>query len=161
MLTAPMLLMTLSDRLAEDLKKAMRAQDAVRVSTIRLARAAIQNATIERGRPLGDEEIVELLSREIKRRREAIEAFTKGGRDDLVRKESLELAILIEYLPTQLSDAELRALIADVITQLRAKDGKDVGRVMAAVMPKVKGRADGGAVSRLVRELLAGETGAR
>lgn len=153
--------MTLADRLSDDLKKAMRAQDAVRVSTLRLARAAIQNATIERGRPLTDEETVDLLAREIKRRREAIDAFTKGGRDDLAHRESLELAILMEYLPAQLGDAELRALIAGVITELRAKDGKDVGRVMAAVMPRVKGRADGGVVSRLVRELLAGEAGPR
>jgi uncharacterized protein len=148
-------MMTLTDRLAEDLKKAMRAQDVVRVSTIRLVRAAIQNATIERGRPLTDAEVVELLGREIKRRREAIDAFTKGGRDDLVRKESLELAILTEYLPPQLSEDELRALITEVAKQLQVKDSKDAGRVMAAVMPRVKGRADGSLVGRLVNQHLS------
>lgn len=146
--------MTLADRLAEDLKKAMLAGDALRVSTIRLARAAIHNLTIERGRALTDEEVIEVLGREMKRRREAIEAFTKGGRDDLVRKESLELAILAEYAPAPLSPEELRTLVAAAIAQVQAKDARDTGRVMAVVMPRVKGRADGALVSQLVRELL-------
>lgn len=146
--------MTLADRLAEDLKKAMLAGDALRVSTIRLARAAIHNLTIERGRALTDDEVIEVLGREMKRRREAIEAFTKGGRDDLVRKESLELAILAEYAPAPLSSEELRTLVAAAIAQVQAKDARDTGRVMAVVMPKVKGRADGALVSQLVRELL-------
>ncbi len=146
--------MTLADRLAEDLGKALRAGDSLRVSTIRLARASMQNAAIERGRDLTDEEVVEILGREMKRRREAIEAFAKGGRDDLVRKETLELAILAEYVPAPLSPADLRAMVAEAITQVQAKDVRDMGRVMAAVMPKVKGRADGAAVNQLVRELL-------
>jgi uncharacterized protein YqeY len=147
-------LMTLADRLEADLKKAMRAGDAVRVSTIRLARAAIHNLAIERGRPPTDEEIVEVLRHEMKRRREAIEAYTKGRRDDLVRKESLELAILTEYVPAPLSTDELQRIVVDAIAQVEAKEPRDVGRVMAVVMPKVKGRADGNAVSQLVRELL-------
>ncbi len=146
--------MTLADRLAEDLKKAMRAGNALRVSTIRLARAAVHNLTIERGRALTDDEVIEVLGREMKRRREAIDAFTKGGRDDLVRKESLELAILAEYAPAPLSPEELRALVAAAVAQVQAKDARDIGRVMAVVMPKVKGRADGARVSQLVRELL-------
>jgi uncharacterized protein YqeY len=146
--------MTLADRLHEDLKKAMRAGDTLRVSTIRLARAAIHNLTIERGRPPTDDEVVEVLQREMKRRREAIEAYTKGRRDDLVRKESLELAILTEYVPAPLSGDELRVVVADAIAQVQAKDARDIGRVMAAVMPKVKGRADGGAVNQVVRDLL-------
>jgi len=144
----------LTDRLAEDLKKAMLAGDALRVSTIRLARAAIHNAAIERGRALTDDEVIEVLGREMKRRREAIEAFTKGGRDDLVRKESLELAILAEYTPAPLSREELHTVVAETIAQLGARDARDVGRVMSAVMPKVKGRADGAQVHQLVRELL-------
>lgn len=146
--------MTLADRLDADLKKAMRAGDAIRVSTIRLARAAIHNLAIERGRPPTDEEIVEVLSHEMKRRREAIEAYTKGRRDDLIRKESLELAILTEYLPPPLSADELRRIVGDAIAQVQAKEPRDVGRVMAVVMPKVKGRADGNTVSQLVRDLL-------
>lgn len=148
--------MTLADRLQEDLRKALRAGDALRVSTIRLARAAIHNAEIERGRALTDDEIQEILAREMKHRREAIDAYTKGGRDDLVQKESLELAILAEYLPAPLTETELRAVVAETITALQARDGRDVGRAMAAIMPQVKGRADGGVVNRLVRELLTG-----
>lgn len=150
--------MTLAERLKTDLDRALRAGDALRVSTIRLARAAIHNAEIERGRPLSDEEIYEILGREVKRRREAIEAFTKGNRDDLVKKESLELAVLTEYLPVALSEDELRTVIADAVGEVKAKDARDVGRVMAVVMPKVKGRADGKVVDRLVRTLLARPT---
>ena len=148
--------MTLAERLKTDLDRALRAGDALRVSTIRLARAAIHNAEIERGRVLSDEEIYEILGREVKRRREAIEAFTKGNRDDLVKKELLELAVLTEYLPVALSEDDLRTVIADAVSEVKAKDARDVGRVMAVVMPKVKGRADGKVVDRLVRTLLAG-----
>jgi len=132
----------------------MLARDALRVSTIRLARAAMQNAAIERGRDLTDEEVIEVLHREIRRRREAIEAYEKGGRDDLVRKETLELAILTEYVPAPLSPDELRAIVMDAIAQAKANDARDLGRVMALVMPKVKGRADGSAVNQMVRALL-------
>lgn len=147
--------MTLAERLAGDLRKAMLAGDALRVSTIRLVRAAMQNATIERGRDLTDEEIIEVLGREMKRRREAIEAFEKGGREDLVRKETLELAILTEYVPAPLSPDELRAIVSDAIARSNAKDVRDMGRVMALVMPKVRGRAAGSVVNQMVRALLS------
>lgn len=124
------------------------------MSTIRLARAAIHNAEIERGRPLTDPEVEAIVAREITRRREAIEAYGRGGRDDLVQKETLELAILSEYLPPQLSEAELRAIVAQAVAEIGAQGPQDIGRVMRAVMPKVKGQADGGLVSRLVREAL-------
>jgi len=124
------------------------------VSTIRLARAAIHNAVIERGRDLTDPEIEDIIGREIKRRREAIDAYAQGGRDDLARKESLELAILSEYLPPPLSEAEVRALVDEAVAYTGAKGPKDMGRVMGVLMPKVKSRADGALVSRLVREAL-------
>lgn len=146
--------MILTDRLYADLQQAVRGRDALRVSTIRLARAAIHNAEIERGRALSEEEIIEILGREVKRRREAIDAYTKGNRDDLVKKESLEMAILTEYLPASVSDEELREIIANAISDVKAKDLRDLGRVMAAVMPKVKGRAEGKTVDQLVRSLL-------
>lgn len=151
--------MTLEDRLQEDLYRALRAGDSVRVSTIRLARAAIHNAQIERGRPLTDDEIQEVLGREAKRRREAIEMFAKGGRDDLVSKESLELAILTQYLPEGMTEDELRTIVADAIAQVGAKDRRDIGRVMGVVMPKVKGRAEGQAVNRIVQEMLSERAG--
>ncbi len=148
--------MTLANRLYTDLHQAMRGGDTIRVSTIRLARAAIHNTEIERGRPLSDDEITEVLGREVKHRREAIDAYTKGKREDLVKKESLELAVLTEYLPVPLTEGELRTIIATAVSEVQAKDARDVGRVMAVVMPKVKGRVDGKAVDRLVRALLGG-----
>lgn len=152
--------MPLATRLQSDLQRALRAGDTLRVSTIRLARAAIHNAEIERGRPLSDEEIHEVLAREVKRRREAIDAFTKGNRDDLVKKESLELAILTEYLPLPLNAAELRTIITEAIAAVQAKDARDIGRVMGVVMPKVKGRAEGKVVDQLVRAALVGSVAA-
>lgn len=132
----------------------MRARDALRVSTLRMARAAVQNAAIERGRDLTDPEVEEVIAREIKRRREAIDAYTRAGRDDLAQKESLELAILSEYLPPPLSEAELRALVREAVAQTNAAGPQDLGRVMGVVMPKVRARADGALVQRLVREAL-------
>lgn len=144
----------LAERLDQDLKTALRAGDAIRVSTIRLARASIHNAEIERGRPLSDDEIHDVLAKEAKRRREAIEMFTKGRRDDLVAKESLELAILTEYLPASLSAEELRSIVGQAIAQVQAKGRKDAGKVMGIVMPRVKGRADGQTVNKIVQEML-------
>lgn len=146
--------MPLAQRLEEDLKTSLRAGNAIRVSTIRLARAAIHNTEIERGRPLTDDEIRDVLSKEAKRRREAIEMFARGRRDDLVAKESLELAILTEYLPAALSAEELRAVVAAAIAQVQAKDRRDIGKVMGVVMPQVKGKADGQTVNRIVQEML-------
>lgn len=146
--------MGLADRLQEDLHRALRAGDSLRVSTIRLARAAIHNAEIEAGRPLTDAEVEGILGREMKRRREAIEAYTRAAREDLARKEGLELAVLADYLPPQLGEAELRALVRDAVASVGARGPQDMGKVMGVVMPKVKGRADGGLVNRLVREAL-------
>jgi uncharacterized protein YqeY len=146
--------MGLADRLQQDLHRALRAGDSLRVSTIRLARAAIHNAEIEAGRLLTDAEVEGILGREMKRRREAIEAYTRAAREDLARKEGLELAVLAEYLPPPLSEADLRALVRDAVASVGAHGPQDLGRVMGVVMPKVKGRADGGLVNRLVREAL-------
>jgi len=146
--------MALAQRLEQDLKTALRAGDAVRVSTIRLARAAIHNEEIERGRQLSDDEIRVVLSKEAKRRREAIEMFERGRRDDLVAKESLELAIITEYLPAAMSPEELRKIVVEGIAEVRATARKDTGKVMAFVMPRVAGRADGQTVNRIVQEML-------
>lgn len=146
--------MALAQRLEQDLKTALRAGDAVRVSTIRLARAAIHNEEIEHGRQLSDDEIRVVLRKEAKRRREAIEMFERGRRDDLVAKESLELAIITEYLPAAMSPEELRKIVAEGIAEVRATARKDTGKVMAFVMPRVAGRADGQTVNRIVQEML-------
>ena len=148
--------MTIAQRLDADLKEALRARDAIRTSTIRLARAAIKNAEIERQRPLTDDETIAVLQHEVKRRREAIEGFTRGGRDDLVQKEQLEMAILLGYLPAPLEEAELRRLVAEVASAAGATSERDFGRVMGQVMRKVAGRAEGKTVERIVREALRG-----
>lgn len=134
----------------------MRAGDALRVATIRLARAAIQNAEIEKRRPLTEDELQDILQHQVKRRREAIEGFQRGGREDLARKESLEMAILLGYLPPPFGEDDLRRIIAEAVAGLGTASPRDTGRVMAAVMPKVRGRAEGATVNRLVREALGG-----
>jgi uncharacterized protein YqeY len=144
----------LRTQLEQDLRDAMRAGDALRVSTIRLALASLKNTEIEKRRDLSEEEVQEVLQREVKRRREAIEAFRGGGRDELAEKESLEMAILLGYLPQPLTEEELRRMVDEAIGQARASSPRDMGRVMSAVMPRVKGRADGNTVSRIVRERL-------
>ncbi len=148
--------MTIASRLEADLKDAVRARDAVRTSTIRLARAAFQNAEIDRRRPLTDAEGIEVLQREVKRRREAIEGFERGGRVDLVQKEQLEMAILLGYLPTALPPEELQRMVAEVIREVGATSERDFGRVMGQVMRRVAGRAEGRAVEQVVRETLRG-----
>jgi uncharacterized protein YqeY len=146
----------LDRQLDEDLRQAMRAGDALRVATIRLARAAIQNAEIEKRRPLTEDELQDILQHQVKRRREAIEGFQRGGREDLARKESLEMAILLGYLPPPFGEDDLRRIIAEAVAGLGAASPRDTGRVMATVMPKVRGRAEGATVNRLVREALGG-----
>jgi uncharacterized protein YqeY len=148
--------MTIAERLDADLKDALRARDAIRTSTIRLARAAVQNAEIERRRPLTDDEVMAILRHEVKRRREAIEGFERGGRDDLVQKEKLEMAILLGYLPAPLGEQEVRHIVAEVVSGLDAGAERDFGRVMGQVMRRIAGRAEGKTVERIVREVLGG-----
>jgi hypothetical protein len=148
--------MGLAERLAEDLRRALRNRDEVRVSTLRLARAAVHNLEIERGRPLSDSEVQEVLRREVKRRREAIEAYRRGGREEEARREELEMAVLLEYLPQPLSEAELRALVAEGIRETGAAGPRDAGRVVGWVMSRAQGRAEGKRVAELVQEALQG-----
>jgi uncharacterized protein YqeY len=148
--------MSIAQRLEADLKDALRARDAVRTSTIRLARAAMKNAEIERQRALTEEETIAVLQHEVKRRREAIEGFSRGGRDDLVQKEQLELAILLGYLPAPLDEAELRRMVSETVAEVGATSERDLGRVMRSLMRRVAGRAEGKTVERIVREALRG-----
>lgn len=148
--------LTIGSRLDADLKEALRARDALRTSTIRLARAAFKNAEIDRRRPLTEAEAVEVIQREVKRRREAIEAFERGGRTDLVQKEQLEMAILLGYLPPPLTQEEIRQVVADVVREVGATGESDFGKVMGQVMRRVAGRTEGRAVEQVVREALRG-----
>ena len=151
--------LALRERLNDDLKSAMRAGDAPRRTVLRYLLADIHNQEIEKKGELDDEAITRLLGRQAQQRRDSIEAFRKGGRDDLVAKEEAELALIVEYLPQQLSDDEVRELAAKAIADAGASGPRDMGRVMGALMPQVRGRADGKAVSALVSELLRQQAG--
>ena len=149
-------LSALQERLEEDLKAAMRSGDTLRRSTIRYLRSQVQNEEIARREALEDEDLVDLLGRQAAQRRESIDAFKKGDRQDLVEKEEAELAIVLEYLPAQMSDEEITVLVRSVIQDVGAEGPRDMGKVMGRVIPEVKGKADNRKVSQLVSELLAG-----
>jgi uncharacterized protein YqeY len=151
--------MTLQHRIESAMRDAMRARDQRRTSTLRMAMAAAHNRQIELGRELTDDEMVEVLGRQVKQRRESIEQFRAGGREELAAAEEEEAAILAEFLPEQLSADELRELVRATIAETGASGPGDMGKVMGALMPKVRGRADGRAVSTEVRSQLGGEAG--
>ncbi|MFA0777407.1 MAG: hypothetical protein PVTTEEND_001121 [Candidatus Fervidibacter sp.] len=148
--------MSLKERIDADYKAAMKVRDAVKVSVLRLLRSAIHNAEIDRQRALTDDEILGVIQSKIRKRRESIEAFQQGVRADLAEREQAELAILEAYLPQPLSRAELEVLVRETIREVGALSVRDMGKVMAALMPKVRGRADGREVNELVRQLLEG-----
>ena len=133
----------------------MRSGDALRRDTLRLAESAIYNAEKRDRRMYTDDEIVGVLSREVKTRRESIDAFRKGGRDDLASKEEAEIRILETYLPEQLGEAEVEALVREAIAATGAAGPRDMGKVMSWLAPRTKGRADGRAVSQVVSGALS------
>lgn len=142
----------LSERIRADLNAARRERDKLRTTTLTTFLAEVKNREIELGRPAADEEVTALVSTALKRRRDASEQMRAAGRGELADKEDAEAALLTAYLPPQLSEEEVRALIADA----RAAGAPDVGGVMKAIMPKAKGRFDGKELNRLVRESIAG-----
>lgn len=137
-----------------DMKTAMKAKDKLRVDTIRMANAAIKNAEINGKKELNDGEVIEIIGKEIKMRRDALEEYKRANRLEDVAKIEKEIEILLEYMPEQLSEEELRSLIQDTIKETGAQGPRDMGKLMGALMPKVKGKADGKLVSNLVKELL-------
>lgn len=145
---------TLEQRINQDYMEAMRAGDALRKETLRFLRSAIKSAQIDKRAPLTEEEIWEIIKRQVKQRRESIEQFRRGNREDLAVKEEAELAIIESYLPAQLSRQEIEALARQVIAEVGAAGPRDMGKVMGKLMPQVKGRADGRLVNEVVRELL-------
>ena len=145
--------MSLQDRIQTDIAVAMRGGDGLRRDVLRMVVSAAYNVEKKQGRPLTDDEYLAVLSREAKTRRESVDAFRAGGRDDLVAKEEAELAIIGEYLPAALSDDELTALVRDGIAATGATSARDMGKVMLS--PRTRGRADGKRVSELVVQSLA------
>ena len=147
--------MSLVKELEGQVKEAMRARDDHRRDALRLILNSLRSAEKELLRPLHDDEELQVLQRERKRRVEAAEAFRAGGRDEQAEAEERELAVLEEFMPEPLSEEELEEIVDDVIAEVGATSMRDLGRVMADVMPQVAGRADGSAVSQIVREKLA------
>jgi len=146
---------TLRDRLHDDTTAAMRSGDALRRDVLRMVQNAIYNIEKAKHVTLTEDELVGVVTREVKTRRESVEAFRKGGREDLAAKEEAEIAILSEYLPEQLTDDELRALVDEGIAATGAASARDLGKVMGWLSPRIRGRADGKTASGLVAQALA------
>jgi hypothetical protein len=147
--------MTLRDRITDDMKTAMRSGDKERLGTVRLALAAIKQREVDERIVLDDSQVLAVLDKMIKQRREAITQFESGGRADLVAKENGEIAVLQHYLPAQLGAAEVDALIAEAIAASGATSVKDMGKVMALVKPRAAGRTDMGAISARIKQKLS------
>ena len=148
--------MALKDRITEDMKKAMRSGEKERLATIRLILAAIKQREVDERITLDDSQVLSAIEKMIKQRKEAIAQFQAGGRADLVAKESAEITVLQTYLPEQLSDAELDALIAEAIASTGAASIKDMGKVMGVVKSKAQGRADMAVVGTRIKQKLSG-----
>lgn len=148
--------MSLKDQLLQDMKAAMKAKQTDRLGTIRQLRSAIKNKEIELRQDLDDDGVLGVIGTAVKQRREAAQMYSDNDRPELAAKEEVEMAVLQEYLPAQLSAAEVRDIVTEVIAAMGATSMKDMGKVMPQVMAKTKGSADGKMINQLVRELLAG-----
>lgn len=146
--------MSLRERIQSDITTAMRSGDVLRRDTLRMAESALYNAEKRDRRELTDDEVAALIVREVKTRRESVEAFRKGGREDLAAKEESEIAILGAYLPEQLSEDEIAALVDEAVATTGAAGPRDMGKVMGWLSPKTRGRADGRVVSQMVGQAL-------
>jgi uncharacterized protein YqeY len=150
----------LKEKISRDMKQALKSGDKLRLSTLRLLLSEIRNAEIAKRRELNDEDVLEVIARELRKRRESISEFDKAGREDLSSKEKVEAQILEEYLPPKLSEQEIGEIISRALEESGAQSLQEMGKVMALVMPQVKGRADGKLVNEKVRKALEGKQGA-
>lgn len=164
--------MTLKEKIKQDVNEALKAKEELKASVLRLLVSAIQSretdkrtkiwkqkpdmdsAKLEKESQLNEEEIIEVVSSEVKKRKESIAAYTQGGRKELADKEAAELVILKQYLPDEIPEEELRKLVKEAIEKSGAQSIKEMGKIMGILMPKVKGRADGGSISQIVKEFL-------
>jgi uncharacterized protein YqeY len=149
----------LQEKLMADLKEVMKAGDKTRLEVIRMVRARIKNTEIAKQKSLDDSDVLDVIAREVKQRRESIAEFKKADRQDLVSKEEAELAILLEYLPQQMSREEILAAARRVIEEVGARGPGDKGKVMQSLIPQLKGKAEGRDINEVVTELLSGSTG--
>lgn len=148
--------MTLQEKIMNDMKEALRSGDELRKSTLRMLRSAIGYKEVEVQHPLSDDEVLDVIAKQVKQRQDSIAEYTKGGRQDLVDQEKAEMEILMAYLPQQLTRDEIESLARAAIQKLGVTDIKQQGVVMKELMPQVKGRADGKLVNEVVRQLLGG-----
>lgn len=150
----------LKEKISEDIKNAMRGKEIEKLSALRMLLSAIKDREIflRKGEDvvLNDEQIVEVIMGEVKKRKDSVAAYEQGGRNDLAEKEKKEIKMLDEYLPEQMSDEELEKIIKEIIETIQGASMKDFGKIMAAVMPKVKGKVDGNRISGIVKKILAG-----
>ena len=146
--------MSLKDKLMEDLKSSMKNKDTIRKNTITMVRSSIKQIEVDKRLELADEEVLDIISKQVKEKRSAIEEFKKGSRDDLVNQTENEIEILLEYLPKQLSEEEVEEIVKETINEINATSMKDIGMIMKAVMPKIKGRSDGNVVNKVVKKIL-------
>ena len=148
--------MSLIDKLQEDMKLAQKSRDALRLSTIRLLRSSVGYARIDKGSELTDDEVLGVLAKAAKQRRESIEAAESGGREDVAEKERAEFSIINEYLPKQLDEAEIEAIVRQIASEVGANDLNDRGKVMGPLMQRIRGQADGRLASQVVERVLRG-----
>lgn len=146
--------MSIKDKLMADLKDAMKSHNKLRKDVITLIRSAIKQREVDERIELTDEDILTIISKQLKEKKSSIEDFKKGNREDLVKQTENEMKILLEYLPKQLSQEDLKEIVKDAIDKENISSMKDIGKLMKAVMPQVKGKADGNAVNKIARELL-------
>ena len=146
--------MSLKEQLTADMKDAMKNKEKDRLAVIRMVRGAIRQQEIDGQKELGEDDVIAVISKEVKMRRDSIEEFKKGGREDLVEKTQAEIDVLMPDLPAQLSEDEVRELVKAAVEQTGASTPKDMGKVMGVLMPKVKGRADGKMVNTIVKSFL-------
>ena len=147
--------MSLLERLNTDIKQAMKDKDKEKLSVLRMVKSSIQNESIKHGRDLSEEEELTVLSRELKQRKDSLQEFDKAGREDLVHKLQAEIKIVEHYMPEQLSEEEITAIVKQTIADVNASSKAEMGKVMGALMPKVKGKADGSLVNRIVQQHLS------
>ena len=146
--------MSLKARLLEDMKAAMRDKQAIRKNTIQMARSAVLQVEKDNKVTLDDDGIIEIIAKEVKKRRDSMPDFEKSGRQDLIDGLKIEIDVLLQYLPQQLTEVELEVIVKDVIQETGASSAKDIGKVMQSVLPKVVGRADGKMINQIVKKYL-------
>ncbi|AKL95797.1 hypothetical protein CACET_c23510 [Clostridium aceticum] len=146
--------MSLKERLTNDLKEAMKNKDQLRKNVVTLIRSEIKQVEVDKRVELEEQDVIEIISRQLKQRKDAVEEFEKGGRQDLVEQTQGEISVLLQYLPQQLSEEEVTKIVKETISEIGANSVKEMGKVMAAVLPKVKGKADGKTVNQIVKQQL-------